>query len=396
MSLFLPGFWSTPRADFGLTFLFTNGVFLDNLCATLLITLFSGIHLCMTRRIVSLRIRLSRDSRPGGFRGNISTVVSAVSSVTLALMWIACAFLYCIQFSGNVISLRRFTVPDTVGDVPSDPLRAAPLESCHTTSRIPFAQRCTYTPFEDAMSSRKLELTFAALIQVILLITDLILVIRCHTIFSNKWVFYAPAVAAYLGSVAVFLFGLGSLASAGVLHDPTYTGYYLQPDSRLPRGYSTYMSIISSLIVNLTVTIPIVYKMLNARRRFKGSRASTIMGKYDMYLSITALLTESALPPAIFGIAAAVLSTYKVPYTGGIDRFAYTPKMVWLSFTALAPQLILVRVLQGRAWDTDVDSRISAVTVSVQSHRGPRFNVGKSIDSGTVEEYKPYSSKGDV
>ena len=159
----------------------------------------------------------------------------------------------------------------------------------------------------------------------------------------------------------VWIFGLASLSKAGGLSGGSSWNWaspsqasiprvdiFLQSasvspsgvDASLPRGYHTSMSIIASLMVNAIVTVAIVTRVLIARRRLQDNLPLSQVGegkrKDDVYSTAAALIIESASPPVIFGILAAVFSSPDVKASRKAFDFELIPKIAWVAFTVRA------------------------------------------------------------
>ncbi|KAJ2935371.1 hypothetical protein H1R20_g1722, partial [Candolleomyces eurysporus] len=180
---------------------------------------------------------------------------------------------------------------------------------------------------------RRMELAFAALAQILVFITDLLLVLRCYFIFSDTpWV-YITAALSLVASVAVSIFGLASLGRAGALGSSSWDWTISRDGANLPAGFSLSMSMVSSVVVNAIVTVAIVCRVLLARRRLQGNLPLSHTGRDDVYSTAAALLIESALPPVIFGILASVFSSESVVSKRLAFEFTLIPKVAWLAFT---------------------------------------------------------------
>ncbi|KAF6752384.1 hypothetical protein DFP72DRAFT_904758 [Ephemerocybe angulata] len=363
MSFFATGYWIPSSIEFGARFLDTGLNFYDSLVSTLICTLFSGIQLCMCRRILQLHLRL-RMNETRSRRQQVQSLLLAGISVLFAAMYIASALIYCVQFSRNILALR------SVGAT-ADVVSIMGLPSFRGCSRNAIG-RCVDVPLSNLEAGRRMELGYATLVQVLILFTDVILVVRVYNIFFDRLYVFWIAAASLIASVGVSIFGLVALAQAGGLSGGSSWNWKLPKDigiptlvnvispdpsvdAHLPRGYFPPMSIIASLIVNAIATACIVTRMLVARKELHDSLPLSDQGegrKDDVYTSAAALLIESALPPTVFGILAAIFSTPGARNTGKVFDFELIPKVAWVAFTALAPQLILVRILQGRAWSS--------------------------------------------
>ncbi|KAF5335768.1 hypothetical protein D9611_009687 [Ephemerocybe angulata] len=331
MSSFEPGFWIPSSVTFDAAFLDTGLNFYDSLVATLICTLFSGIHLCMCRRIMILHFRLA-ENKGRSHMQNAQTLVLMVLSILFAALFIGSSFIYCVQFSRNAMLLRT-TAPRT-GAAAS----AGTILGCTGASFGEAGRKCVEVSISALQAGRRVELAFASMTQILIFLTDMLLVVRCYFVFKDKPQVYITAAVAFVASFAIWIFGLASLSKAGGLSASASWDWDLTgPSSALPKGYTSSMSIISSLIVNIIVTVSIVTRILRAQRRLQDNLSMSRVGagqRDGVYLSASALLIESALPPVVFGILAAVFASTNIKEKRKAFEFELIPKMAWAAFTA--------------------------------------------------------------
>jgi hypothetical protein len=90
-------------------------------------------------------------------------------------------------------------------------------------------------------------------------------------------------------------------------------------------------------MVNAIVTVAIVTRVLIARRRLQDNLPLSQVGegrrKDDVYSTAAALIIESASPPVVFGILAAVFSFPDVKASRKAFDFELIPKIAWVAFT---------------------------------------------------------------
>ncbi|KAF9524522.1 hypothetical protein CPB83DRAFT_773622, partial [Crepidotus variabilis] len=128
------------------------------------------------------------------------------------------------------------------------------------------------------------------------------------------------------------------LASVGVI--ATYNNPWVRFNARTLSAW-----IFLSVAVNCLVTGLILYRLLSVRRE-----VHEVMPKRDleMYYGVTATLVESALPLSLAGIIyAAAMSS---PVSAPARIISGMSNILWFSLTALAPQMIIFRVVMGRSW----------------------------------------------
>ncbi|TEB24587.1 hypothetical protein FA13DRAFT_1714590 [Coprinellus micaceus] len=417
MSSFANGFWIPSGIEFGARFLDTGLNFYDSLIGTLICTLFSGIQLCMVRRIFQLHFRLRESKNARSRRQAAKAMFLIGTSMLLTFMFLAASLIYCVQFSRNVLSLRSVAKFSDLASATDPPIyRGCARDSIGT---------CVEVSLDKLQQGRRMELAFAALVQALIFLTDILLLIRCYLLFIDKAWVWATALVSFVASIGVWIFGLASLSKAGGLSGGSSWNWaspsqasiprvdvFLQSasvppsgvDASLPRGYHTSMSILASLMVNAIVTVAIVTRVLIARRRLQDNLPLSQVGegrrKDDVYSTAAALIIESASPPVVFGILAAVFSSPDVKASRKAFDFELIPKIAWVAFTALAPQLILVRILQGRAWGSEQtysnSSGATASTLTRSSGRNTiatpmRFTLKEQLDADDYGKRRPSS-----
>ncbi|KAJ3500111.1 hypothetical protein NMY22_g19370 [Coprinellus aureogranulatus] len=115
-------------------------------------------------------------------------------------------------------------------------------------------------------------------------------------------------------------------------------------------GHSSWLAIVLPVLVNVVVTVAIITRIVSIRRQTR--KLVRRMPSDNVYLGLTALLVESSLPSALFGILAIIL--HRAADAPAEEKIKFLPTMLWIACTSLSPQLIVIRVLQGRAWNKQV------------------------------------------
>ncbi|KAH6912332.1 hypothetical protein BKA70DRAFT_1184930 [Coprinopsis sp. MPI-PUGE-AT-0042] len=110
-----------------------------------------------------------------------------------------------------------------------------------------------------------------------------------------------------------------------------------------------------SVAMNIMVTGLILFQL--------GRNRSVVLDAYpnrrpsSAYSKVAAMVTESAAPLAIFGVCYAMVTAiayYRRPVTlsqlGRLNALAEVSSCLLYSFSALSPQMIIFRVLNGQSW----------------------------------------------
>ncbi|KAF5320268.1 hypothetical protein D9611_011271 [Ephemerocybe angulata] len=219
-----------------------------------------------------------------------------------------------------------------------------------------------------------------ALSNIIVWISDALLLYRCHIVFSDKRLMIVAPVVTYLLSIA---FGIIDLSPMGKTN-------WINKAGEIP-----YMSlfIIFSVATNLLVTVLISWRLIQARRQFSalGRDKKGLAG----YTTVVAILVESAIPLAVFGIVYAVLlATIRIDALDLLKKDATRLIMTvfYFGFAALSPQLIILRVMTGRSFVrnfNDHEHSPSAATndIAFASNRTGITSTSDSTEEHTSGEY---------
>ncbi|KAJ3538227.1 hypothetical protein NMY22_g5253 [Coprinellus aureogranulatus] len=202
----------------------------------------------------------------------------------------------------------------------------------------------------NLLAYKGVETAYASTVQALVVIVDGILIYRFHMMFSTaRWIYPAVGVLSVLSLAGpvMGIVALGKLAALGTKSDPWWSANF--PKDKFLEWHSPWLAIVMPVLVNTVVTVAIIIRIASTRRRLRNLVGKTVFD--SAYLGLTAMLVESALPSALFGILAVVF--HRAPARICI-LMKFSPSMLWVAFTALSPQFIIIRVLQGRAWNKEV------------------------------------------
>ncbi|KAJ2923186.1 hypothetical protein H1R20_g13909, partial [Candolleomyces eurysporus] len=166
-----------------------------------------------------------------------------------------------------------------------------------------------------------------------------ILLYRCYVICRayHPWTATLPAALIYVASIVTSILYLISQAS-------------LSGFSRLGgiAGNTVWGTawFFLSVAVNLLITASISYNLIKTQRRLASALGEH---RVRVYTDIVAILVESALPFSVQGIVAGVAKAIGYDGSDALNE-------AWFAFCALSPQLIIFRVMTGRAWVTDLET----------------------------------------
>ncbi|KJA25159.1 hypothetical protein HYPSUDRAFT_38125 [Hypholoma sublateritium FD-334 SS-4] len=175
---------------------------------------------------------------------------------------------------------------------------------------------------------------------------DALMLYRCYTITGcNLWLTIPPAIL-FLGSTALGIVSI--IASAA-------------PNAFLLEGRpAQFGTAWTSLSVgfNIIVTIIICVKLYLAYRRLRAIASPEYA---DIYTGAAAILIESAFPYAFFGIIFSILYGLN-----NVSSLAFA--IVWIAFTGISPQLIILRVARGTAWSKNTISNAPESSMKFREH----------------------------
>jgi len=185
------------------------------------------------------------------------------------------------------------------------------------------------------------------------LLADALMIYRLYVLW-HSWLVIAFPCLLYVGS---FCLGITELYLSGVPGGTIFAGISVDVDL-------AYLC--STIGLNVIVTCFIVGRLLHFSRRTRH-----ILGRDTVktYTDLSSILIESALPYALSGIA------FLISYGIGSQTSALFLD-IWIMWTCLSPQMIVLRVTSGRAWTKE----------KVAQSFGPTsFNPSRSGGDGTME-----------
>ncbi|KAI0755631.1 hypothetical protein C8Q74DRAFT_1304738 [Fomes fomentarius] len=176
--------------------------------------------------------------------------------------------------------------------------------------------------------------TFGTAASIVLnLLSDGLLIYRCWIVWDDVRVIAFPSII-YLAS---FSLGIAQLIESGLPH----SSYFAGVAKKLGIAYT------STIIgLELIVTALICARILWAGRMYRQAMGPDV-GR--AYTSAAAIIVESAALTSLWGIA------YLVTFALGHDLEIFFLS-IYVMMTCLAPQLIVLRVVSGRAWTRDRSS----------------------------------------
>ncbi|EGN98460.1 hypothetical protein SERLA73DRAFT_109965 [Serpula lacrymans var. lacrymans S7.3] len=160
------------------------------------------------------------------------------------------------------------------------------------------------------------------------LLGDGLLIARCWIIWGNYYIIIFPC---FLW-IATLGLGIYILQTAGSFNGSSITSL---------RVGIAYCAV--SIGLNVFVSCIIIARMLYYARRAQRCLGSHIS---RVYFSIAAIIVESALPYSLFGIAFLVTCGLE----SGLEILFMS---IYVMLTCIAPQMIVWRVISGRAWTKD-------------------------------------------
>ncbi|TFK23514.1 hypothetical protein FA15DRAFT_462916 [Coprinopsis marcescibilis] len=211
---------------------------------------------------------------------------------------------------------------------------------------------------------------------VLAFMVDSVLIYRCFVVWnSNFYVIILPILMLISSTVMAVLQTIAASQPSSALWS-----------ARAVQFGTPYFSL--SMATNMLVTVIIVSRLLIARRQIQR-----VMGpKHGKeYTGVTALLIESAMPPALVSIVLIALYSQQIP-----AQVLFYPLLPQVQ--AMAPQLIFIRVMRGRAWnkqtltsnvskDVQFASNPSGTLTSRKGH-GLSQEKGSTINIGASDSYE--------
>ncbi|KAH6906244.1 hypothetical protein BKA70DRAFT_1289246 [Coprinopsis sp. MPI-PUGE-AT-0042] len=362
MSLFRPDLWFPESVDYSVQLL-TRSVWLaDYFAANIIMAVFVTAQVIACWYIVTNYMKSRRRKHQEKLRGGKSEMPVSMAwcctSVALAVLYAAAAVTYWTGFGQRYHALTKIggyfeTEGQTMQWFRDHPDHEGVKMICTPGIDQPrLCHRFKYT--KNVLAYKVVELSFASLVETIILLADGGAG-KFFVIFSlEKWVNYATVV---LGIFALTgpVMGIVVLAKVGELgskSDPWLGASWPLGPFRFLMWNSPLIAISLAVCVNLIVTAAIVIHITLSKRSIRR-----LVGKLPSdsdYTSVVATLVESALPAALFGVFAVLFPVAghvgDLDGNGSLDMISFSFKILWVAFTALAPQLIIIRVIAGQCW----------------------------------------------
>ncbi|EAU83025.1 hypothetical protein CC1G_08962 [Coprinopsis cinerea okayama7 len=173
---------------------------------------------------------------------------------------------------------------------------------------------------------------------------DGLLLYRCYIIWHDvPWVIVLPSLI-YLSFIGISIAKFTRLATK-VWGSSEHQALVSQQIS------ITYSALTAGL--NLIATVLIAYKIIQAQRTLSKALPGREMGRYS---SAARLVIESAIPLTIFGLFDVIFSIflYATRVESGLPNIRHETVVnmagiLYFSFAALSPQMIILRVTTGRS-----------------------------------------------
>ncbi|KAI0710890.1 hypothetical protein C8Q76DRAFT_75058 [Earliella scabrosa] len=159
------------------------------------------------------------------------------------------------------------------------------------------------------------------------LMSDGLLLYRCYIVWGDIRIIFVPCIL-YLATAAL---GILTCYISGV------------PDSNFFQGKAAQVALSYSSVViglNFLVSTLISVRIFNLSRRVNGALGEDAA---KTYASAAAIIVEAAIPYTLFGLAYVVSLGLESPTS-------ILFLSIYVMFTCISPQMIVLRVLMGRAW----------------------------------------------
>ncbi|PCH43214.1 hypothetical protein WOLCODRAFT_121651, partial [Wolfiporia cocos MD-104 SS10] len=191
------------------------------------------------------------------------------------------------------------------------------------------------------------------------LLADALMIFRCHVIYNDYRVLILPCIV-YLGTVAL---GILLLYTSGVPSGDYFAGLAAKA------GVAYYSTTIA---LNVISTSLICGRIAFFARQM---RSDLNLAASSAYVNAVAIIIESALPYTLCGVA------FIVSYGLG-NGLEILFLSLYIMFTCISPQLIVMRVISGRAWTRQQAAR----TLSIVSSFGASQTMVRSAAMETSSE----------
>ncbi|KAI0042029.1 hypothetical protein FA95DRAFT_1610537 [Auriscalpium vulgare] len=193
------------------------------------------------------------------------------------------------------------------------------------------------------------------------LLSDGLLIYRCYIVWSDFRVLIFPGIL-YLATL-----GVVELWASGAPHSDFFAGLA----AHLGLAYYSL-----SIGLNVVVTSIICGRLLWYARTAKHYLGADVSGAY---FSVAALIVESALPYSMAGIA------FLVSY-GLNSEISILFLSIYVMFTAVSPQMLVLRVVDGRAWKQNQMTDTSTTLDFTNSSRGQTNGSSQYVSGSTKDD----------
>ncbi|KAI0354393.1 hypothetical protein OH77DRAFT_496706 [Trametes cingulata] len=163
---------------------------------------------------------------------------------------------------------------------------------------------------------------------------------RCFVVWGDIRVIIFPGIL-YLATAAL------GILTCYVSGKPN-ANFFVGEAQQIALAYSTVV-----IGLNVTASTLICVRILFLTRQMRGALGSDSV---KMYTGAAALVIESALPYTLFGIAYVVSLGINSPTS-------ILFLSIYVMFTCISPQMIVLRVLMGRAWSRETATRTRTAMV---------------------------------
>ncbi|KAF6742774.1 hypothetical protein DFP72DRAFT_1021891 [Ephemerocybe angulata] len=357
MSLFRPDLWAPVSVDYPVQLLRRPFFLADYITALVIATVFVGVQLTACGYILRHYYNTAQRRRKSNMdeRLNARYTVSrtwCLLSVYLATIYTASAAVYCISFAQRYISVTKLGMYEK-GEKSLEWLRQNPEHDgvkmiCIPATSAPGGEEIChlfkYT--KNLLQHQGLEVAYSSLIEALIVPVDFILIFRFSMMYyPSKWKYLAVGILSALSLTGpiIGIVALGKIASLGVNSDPWWPANF-QGVTGFLEWQSPWVAVVMPVIVNVFVTAAIIVRIRQSQRYIRKVGGRML---YDeVYTGLLATLVESAFPSALWGVLAAAFPRVA---SSKAENFVFTPMVLWVALTALSPQFIIIRVMQGRA-----------------------------------------------
>ncbi|KAH6888227.1 hypothetical protein BKA70DRAFT_1331948 [Coprinopsis sp. MPI-PUGE-AT-0042] len=397
MSAALLGFWTHSFRSYNDALLDSTsakGAIADDIASLMMFLGFSVLQFQLCRRIMQSRYC----QKEGKCKERAPSSRFAQVSAVLFLLYLVAGILFTTVF---VMKMSRAPLPSKIERIVSS---EAPPGMCtfqRTRSEWHWVEgqyvggyqrketsewRCFTAALVELTPIFILETVGGSLLQVLILVADALLLYRCYAVFLDKPVVYRVGGFVFLTSFVLSVVYIAYCISEG------YSSRNPEPKS-LPAGFNLHQAaaiyISCSTAVNLFVTIAISSRIISAKRRLDVALQDVSASQESMGAHKTAviILVEAALPASLVGIVLAVitvpLGNREISIKNAVSPRAI--RVLWVSLLAIAPQIIAIRVAEGRSWS---ETQSEVVSRSIAFGEGQ-----KQRQSGTMISQDPEEAR---